>query len=47
MMLRRPEGLWPEARRKLELHEAEAESLVPIDEMSPAATFSELPGDTK
>jgi branched-chain amino acid transport system permease protein len=45
MMLQRPEGLWPEARRKLELHEAEEESLVPIEEMAPAATFTELPGD--
>lgn len=45
MMLTRPEGLWPEARRKLELHEAEEEGIVPIEEMSPAATFSELPRD--
>ena len=45
MMLQRPEGLWPEARRKLELHEAEEESLVPIEEMAPAATFTELPRD--
>jgi hypothetical protein len=27
MMLTRPEGLIPEARRRLELHEAEAETL--------------------
>jgi branched-chain amino acid transport system permease protein len=47
MMLQRPEGLWPEARRKLELHEAEEEELVPIEEMSPAASFSELPGDMR
>jgi hypothetical protein len=25
MMLRKPEGLWPEARRKLELHEETGE----------------------
>jgi branched-chain amino acid transport system permease protein len=45
VMLQRPEGLWPEARRRLELHEAETEDLVPIEEMSPAATFTELPRD--
>jgi len=45
VMLLRPEGLWPEARRKLELHEAETEGLVPIEEMAPAATFTELPRD--
>jgi branched-chain amino acid transport system permease protein len=45
MMLTRPEGLWPEARRRLELHEAEEEGLVPIEDMSPAASFSELPRD--
>ena len=45
MMLQRPEGLWPEARRKLELHEVEAEGLVPIEEMAPAATFTESPRD--
>ena len=47
MMLTRPEGLWPEARRKLELHEAETEGLVPVEEMSPAASFSESPRDVK
>jgi branched-chain amino acid transport system permease protein len=45
MMLQRPEGLWPEARRRLELHEAEEEALVPIEDMSPAAKFTELPPD--
>ena len=45
MMLQRPEGLWPEARRKLELHEAEEEGLVPIEDMAAAATFTELPRD--
>ena len=30
MMLMRPEGLWPEARRRLELHEAEEEAPVSI-----------------
>jgi branched-chain amino acid transport system permease protein len=35
MMLVRPEGLWPEERRKLELHEEEA----PLpEELSPATT---------
>lgn len=32
MMLFRPEGLWPEARRKLELHEAEGAGELPINE---------------
>jgi branched-chain amino acid transport system permease protein len=32
MMLFRPEGLWPEARRKLELHEDEASGGPPISE---------------
>jgi branched-chain amino acid transport system permease protein len=32
MMLFRPEGLWPEARRKLELHEQEAVAEVPVGE---------------
>jgi branched-chain amino acid transport system permease protein len=41
MMLNRPEGLWPEARRKLELHEDQTPELVPEQDMSPAATFSE------
>jgi branched-chain amino acid transport system permease protein len=41
MMLFRPEGLWPEARRKLELHENEPEDIVPEQDMAPAATFSE------
>ncbi|KAF0107437.1 MAG: branched-chain amino acid transport system permease protein [Anaerolineaceae bacterium] len=35
MMLAKPEGLWPEARHKLELHEAEAP---PPQESEPAAT---------
>jgi branched-chain amino acid transport system permease protein len=30
MMLLRPEGLWPEATRQRELHEAEAASGVPV-----------------
>lgn len=34
MMLTRPEGLWPETRRKLELHEAEEE--VPEEDLNPA-----------
>jgi branched-chain amino acid transport system permease protein len=32
MMLYKPEGLWPEERRKLELHEGEEEPLEDIDE---------------
>jgi len=32
MMLIRPEGLWPEERRKLELHEAELEAIEPVAE---------------
>ena len=32
MMLFRPEGLWPEARRKLELHEAEGAGELPIND---------------
>ena len=36
MMLFRPEGLWPEARRKLELHEAEEEAAPIIDETASA-----------
>jgi branched-chain amino acid transport system permease protein len=31
MMLVRPEGLWPEARRKLELHESMEPDLLPVD----------------
>jgi branched-chain amino acid transport system permease protein len=34
MMLFRPEGLWPEARRKLELHEAEEIIEPPINEVA-------------
>jgi branched-chain amino acid transport system permease protein len=34
MMLLRPEGLWPEARRKLELHEEEI-PIEPADEGGP------------
>jgi branched-chain amino acid transport system permease protein len=34
MMLTRPEGLWPETRRKLELHEAEEE--VPEEDLTAA-----------
>jgi len=41
MMLTRPEGLWPEARRKLELHDEQTTDLVPEQDMAPAATFSE------
>jgi hypothetical protein len=38
MMLVRPEGLWPEERRKLELHEEEA----PLpEELSPATTSAD------
>jgi branched-chain amino acid transport system permease protein len=33
MMLIRPEGLWPEARRKLELHEGEPDVAGAVDEM--------------
>jgi branched-chain amino acid transport system permease protein len=36
MMLFRPEGLWPEARRKLELHEAEEIGEPPINESASA-----------
>jgi branched-chain amino acid transport system permease protein len=37
MMLTRPEGLWPEARRRLELHEAEEEAKAePETETAPA-----------
>jgi branched-chain amino acid transport system permease protein len=36
MMLFRPEGLWPEARRKLELHEAEETIEPPINETASA-----------
>ena len=32
MMLNRPEGLWPEERRKLELHEAEPLSVEAVGE---------------
>jgi branched-chain amino acid transport system permease protein len=39
MMLTKPEGLWPEERRKLELHEAE-EAPVP-ESLAPAATGPE------
>jgi len=46
VMLLRPEGLWPEERRRLELHEAEVEDFVPIEEMSPAAALTELPHDS-
>jgi branched-chain amino acid transport system permease protein len=35
MMLFRPEGLWPEARRRLELHEAEDTASPPINNESP------------
>jgi branched-chain amino acid transport system permease protein len=35
MMLFRPEGLWPEARRKLELHESEVPIEQPLDEAAP------------
>jgi branched-chain amino acid transport system permease protein len=31
MMLTRPEGLWPEKRRQLELHEEEATAAVAAD----------------
>lgn len=34
MMLFRPEGLWPEARRKLELHEVEIDSELPTSEVA-------------
>jgi hypothetical protein len=37
MMLIRPEGLWPEERRRLELHEAEEESVEPSLAESDAA----------
>jgi branched-chain amino acid transport system permease protein len=36
MMLFRPEGLWPEARRKLELHEAEEIVEPPINDAASA-----------
>jgi branched-chain amino acid transport system permease protein len=36
MMLTRPEGLWPEERRRLELHEAEEIEAVPQAEAAPA-----------
>jgi len=36
MMLFRPEGLWPEARRKLELHEAEEIIEPPINDATSA-----------
>jgi len=35
MMLFRPEGLWPEARRKLELHEVEDTAGLPINSEPP------------
>lgn len=37
MMLTKPEGLLPEARRELELHEAEAEAEGPVPPASPGA----------
>ncbi len=42
MMLTRPEGLWPEERRRLELHEAELEAIEPVPETEamPAGTRS-------
>jgi len=33
MMLTRPEGLWPEARRKLELHEGEPSAIGAVEEL--------------
>ncbi|OGO14421.1 MAG: hypothetical protein A2Y53_01235 [Chloroflexi bacterium RBG_16_47_49] len=36
MMLFRPEGLWPEARRKLELHEVEIDRELPSSEVASA-----------
>jgi branched-chain amino acid transport system permease protein len=38
MMLTRPEGLWPEARRRLELHEAEVEAGAEVIEPAPVAS---------
>jgi branched-chain amino acid transport system permease protein len=38
MMLIRPEGLWPEERRKLELHEEE--EILP-EELAPAITSAD------
>jgi branched-chain amino acid transport system permease protein len=35
MMLFRPEGLWPEARRKLELHETEDNTGPPVTNEPP------------
>ena len=35
MMLFRPEGLWPEARRKLELHETEVNTGPPVTNEPP------------
>ena len=36
MMLYKPEGLWPEERRKLELHEAKDEIEPPAEDISAA-----------
>jgi len=36
MMLFRPEGLWPEARRRLELHEVESPIEQPLEEVPSA-----------
>jgi branched-chain amino acid transport system permease protein len=45
MMLIRPEGLWPEARRKLELHEAEELEKADIEEVpEPAPAAIEMQG---
>ena len=42
MMLIRPEGLWPEARRRLELHEEE--EALKGEQPEPAAEIMETSG---
>jgi branched-chain amino acid transport system permease protein len=47
MMLTRPEGLWPEERRKLELHEEEPEEIGELASATPSTTTaSDYPGSS-
>jgi len=46
MMLTRPEGLWPDARRRLELHEEEIEEELAA-EAEPVVMESPATGSTK
>jgi branched-chain amino acid transport system permease protein len=46
MMLTRPEGLWPDARRRLELHEEEIEEEL-MEEAAPVPLESPATGSTK